>query len=158
MKLDVFPSGLIDLGKTALGSLASENSLSSAVILSLLTDRRAKPDDRLPDDSGARSIVVPPDRRGWVGDVMADIPGDRFGSRLWLLHREKQTEETRRRAEGYALEALQWLIDDQIADSVKVAAEWTQMGRLEMQVDILLKSGVPVTYTLDNALGVAHAL
>lgn len=155
MKMEVLASGRVDLGKTFLGGLATEDTLHSAVILSLLTDRRAKTDDRLPGETGSQS-PVPPDRRGWVGDVVADVQGDRFGSRLWLLAREKQTEETRRRAESYAIEALQWLLDDQIAFAVEVEAEWTQRGRLEMKINITLKTGVTVTYSI--GMGVAHAL
>ena len=36
-------------------------------------------------------------RRGWVGDAL-DGQGRRLGSLLWLLSREKQTEQTRLRA------------------------------------------------------------
>lgn len=47
-------------------------------------------------------------RRGWAGDAL-DRRGERTGSRLWLLARAKDTEQTRRLAEGYAAEAIAWL-------------------------------------------------
>lgn len=106
------------------GRLAFEQTLETAVIVSLLTDRRALPDDRLPDAPRAASIL-PPDRRGWCGDALAEVPGDRIGSRLWLLKREKQTEETRCRAIDYAHEALQWMVSDGHAVGVNITAAWT---------------------------------
>ena len=48
------------------------------------------------------------------------IPGDKFGSRLWLLAREKITDKTLGRVREYAAEALQWMVDDGVAASVVV--------------------------------------
>lgn len=120
--------------------LVDDDTLRSAVLISLFSDRRAKADDRLPDDSG--------DRRGWLGDALAGIAGDRIGSRLWLLNREKQTEETRRRAAEYAREALAWLIEDGLAATVEVEAEWVSMGVLGLKVGIALTSGAVERYDL----------
>lgn len=62
--------------------LLPENELETAVILSLLCDARARDDDTLPDKGK--------DRRGWWADSVAlEVDGDRTGSRLWLLSREK---------------------------------------------------------------------
>ena len=116
------------------GALDSGNDLATAVILSLFTDRRADDDDRLPDGL---------DRRGWWGDGEADEGP--MGSRLWLLSREKTTPETRRRAETYAREALQWLVDDGAADSVRVVAAYAPgvPTRLDIEVTII-RGGAPV--------------
>lgn len=120
--------------------LVDDASLRTAVLISLFSDRRAKSDDRLPDDGG--------DRRGWLGDAMADVAGDRLGSRLWLLDREKQTEETRRRAIEYAGEALQWLIDDGLASTIDIEAEWVATGMLGLRVGISLTTGAIERYDL----------
>lgn len=101
------------------GDLVTGDQLRTAVLMSLFTDRRAEPDDRLPDFTE--------DRRGWWGDSYADttdatLTGDRIGSRLWLLYREKITAETIERARQYAAESLQWLIDDGVAVDVEVSA------------------------------------
>lgn len=100
------------------GVLAAENGLETAVIHSLFTDARALPDDPLPQAEA--------DRRGWWGDAAppvvsgAPVDGDKYGSRLWLLHREKQLPEVLRRAKEYIEEALAWLIEDGIAERVDV--------------------------------------
>lgn len=135
MLMEMKPNGEIDLKRSG-RSLISDDSLQSAVIISLLSDRRAAPDDALP--SGKSSSPIPDNRRGWAGDAFY---GDRIGSRLWLLEREKQTEEVRRRAMHYATEALQWLIDDGHATGVAVMAEWSERGRLDLKVDITLPDG-----------------
>lgn len=121
-------AGSADLVLAGTGAIARDDGLASAVILSLFLDGRARPDD----GAGA-------DRRGWVGDAFT--PEDRIGSRLWLLAREKQTEETRRRAEDYAAEALAWLVDAGLATSVTVAAEWVARGLLGLSVRVATPAG-----------------
>lgn len=110
--------------------ITDDASLTTCVLLSLFSHRRARSDDVLPDGL---------DRRGWVGDVLAEKDGDLFGSRLWLLSREKQTEETRRRAIEYAREALAWMIVDKLADGIDISAEWIATGKLGMRVHIRLR-------------------
>lgn len=96
--------------------LASEAGLETAVLLSLFTDRRAKNDDVPPSGD-------PNDRRGWWADQFADIEGDLFGSRLWLLDRAKLSPEVARRAEEYVREALQWMLDDKVVASIGVTID-----------------------------------
>lgn len=95
--------------------LESDESLRTAVILSLYTDRQANYDDFLPGEDD--------DTRGWWADEYLVDPGDKFGSRLWLLERSKATEELRADAELYIREALQWMIDDGVVEEVVVETE-----------------------------------
>ena len=115
-------------------SLAGDDGLETAVVLSLFTDRLAADGD---------AGVAPTARRGWWGDAYADAPGDRMGSRLWQLAREKQTPVVLARAELYAREALQWLVDDGVASTVVVAAEWVRSGVLGLAVTVK-RSAAPV--------------
>ncbi len=113
--------------------LATDSTLLSAVIVSLFTDRLANADDALPSDDG--------DRRGWWGDLALDAPivteeRDLIGSRLWLLARAKQTNETLARAREYCEEALQWLIDDGIAGAVTVQCQWQGIGFMAISVTV----------------------
>ncbi|MFD2264361.1 phage GP46 family protein [Lacibacterium aquatile] len=112
------------------GGLAVGCDLTTSVLISLFTHRRAHPDDRLPDQAQG-------DRRGWWADIANSRP---IGSRLWLLSREKQTDETLRRAEAYGREALQWLIADGIASRVEVVAEAPRQGVLALGVTIIRDS------------------
>jgi phage gp46-like protein len=92
--------------------LQTDRGLQTSVLISLFTDRRALPDDVIPDGSG--------DPRGWWGDD----PEHPIGSRLWLLSRAKQTNETLLRAKDYMIEALQWLVDDGAVAKFDIAAQW----------------------------------
>jgi phage gp46-like protein len=106
--------------------LATDHNLETAVLLSLFTDASAHDDDVIPDGTD--------DRRGWWGNWQAP-EGIALGSRLWLLSREKSTEETLQRAEEIAAEALAWMLDDdpqgvwgRVAARVDVAAHYLEVG------------------------------
>ena len=103
----------------AVYSVELEDTLNTAIIISLFTDRRAGPDDALP--------LGQQDRRGWVGDeFMADDSGaiGAWGSGLWTCLIGKVTSDVLERARFAAQEALAWLIADGIASRVEVTAEW----------------------------------
>ena len=119
------------------GDLAIGRDLETAVIVSLFTDRRAEPDDPLPDGGG--------DRRGYWGDGLTDQP---LGSRLWLLAREKATRQTLLRAVEYAKEALAWLVADGVAERVEVAAEWqgSPPSRLALAATIYRPATAPARF------------
>lgn len=109
-------------------ALAADDGLETAVILSLFTDARASNDDPLPFGES--------DRRGWWADAFPSVDRDRIGSRLWLLRREKQTQDTLNRAREYAEEALAWLIADGVARSVEVESFIVRNGVLGLSVVI----------------------
>jgi phage gp46-like protein len=113
-------------GKTTLVSDVTED-LPRAVIISLLTWRRANPDDALPGN----------EKNGWWGDNFPVSANDRIGSRLWLLDRGKLTANAVARAREYAEEALQWLIEDGVAASVLVESERQGLDRLALGVKII---------------------
>jgi phage gp46-like protein len=115
--------------------LASDAGLYTAIAISLFTDRLAEANDVPPDGSSTR--------RGWWGDAYSEVPGDRIGSRLWLLARSKQTQPVLRQAEAYAREALQWLVEDGVARGVQVQAEVSGDGVLGLQVQVT-RSNEPV--------------
>ena len=111
--------------------LQSAEPLVRAVVISLFTWRRARPDDELPGS----------DRFGWWGDNYAAAPGDRIGSRLWLLSREKLTARTVERAREYAQEALAWLVEDGVASRVEVEAERQGIDTLALACRIYRTAG-----------------
>lgn len=105
------------------------NPLPRAVIISLFSWRRANPDDNAP---------VP---MGWWGDTYPTVTGDRIGSRLWQLGREKITNNTLNRSRDYANEALQWLIDDGVAARVEASAVRSGMDEAQLTIDIYQRDG-----------------
>ena len=113
--------------------LQLDDGLGTAILISLFSDRRARPDDALPAGTS--------DRRGWWADAYPQLDGDLIGSRLWLLSREKELAETLRRARDYAQEALAWLREDGIAAEVVVTPSVPRRGVLRLAVDILRAEG-----------------
>jgi len=114
-------------------ALATGNDLPTAALISLFTDRTANPDDQIPDGTD--------DARGWWGDTGEEQP---IGSRLWLLERAKQTQETLNNAVDYAKEALQWFIDDGVVARIDVFAQWVRTSFLGFQVVFYDKDGTTV--------------
>ncbi|UMR99560.1 phage GP46 family protein [Escherichia coli] len=107
--------------QVTVGDLVCGNDLQTAILISLLTDRLADASD---DTDGG-------DRRGWWGDLEQDY---RIGSRLWLLRRQKLTTQVALKAEEYATEALQWLVDDGVVASLTTEARIVYPDRLYLTV------------------------
>jgi phage gp46-like protein len=112
------------------GALASSDDLGTALLISLFSDRLADGDDTLPDGST--------NRRGWWGDLDQDVP---LGSRLWLLSRSILDDDVAKLAVIYAKEALQWMIDDKVAESVTVTATPDGRKTLVLDVTVTRKTG-----------------
>lgn len=121
--------GMLDLSLAG-ADLLAEESLASAVMLSLLSDRTAQ----------AHEVDAGADRRGWWADAYADVDGDAFGSRLWLLGRSKQLPATVQRARAYIAEALRWMLDDGLVVSMDVTAFIPRSGWLYVDVVLTLRA------------------
>jgi phage gp46-like protein len=99
------------------GDLLGDDSLETAVLISLFTDQRVSVAE-LPSGEESSS------RRGWWGDLFADIESDQIGSKLWLYQRAKRTQDNLTQIETTATESLKWLLDDGVAKSVSVEASF----------------------------------
>ncbi|AIJ09254.1 phage protein GP46 [Edwardsiella anguillarum ET080813] len=108
----------------------TDNSVTTDVIISLFTDRRAEPSDALPDGSH--------DRRGWWADSYRRRP---IGSRLWLLSREKTLTSVLRRAKNYAEEALAWMKTAGLITALQVEATVPRHGVLHLAIRLTLPDG-----------------
>jgi phage gp46-like protein len=99
--------------------LTGEEGLNTAVFLSLLSDARHE------------------GRGGWC----LEDPRDPWGSRLWTLQRASVTTDTLKLAKQYTLEALQWMIEDKIAETITVSTEWGPDSILGISI-VIQNSGV----------------
>ncbi|ATG74322.1 hypothetical protein AN401_11770 [Zobellella denitrificans] len=120
--------------------LLTDDSLATAVVISLFTDRRALLSDPLAEGE---------ERRGWWADSYRARP---IGSRLWLLGREKQMREVRQRAEQYAAEALAWLREDGLVRAVDVVASNPVEGVLRLTIRLTLPDGSPLPFSFTTRL------
>lgn len=105
--------------------LARDAGLETAVIISLFSNRRAEPGERLPDANSSRE--------GWWSD---SLNLGIIGSKLWLIERDKIVSEVIPLAEQYAKEALQWLITDGVASTVETEASRAGLGEIRLIVRI----------------------
>lgn len=109
--------------------LSSDEGLVTLVLICLFTDARAEESDIFPDGTD--------DRRGWPGDSFSDF---QWGSKLWLLAREKLTESVRLRVENYASLAMQPLLQTGYARSAQVTATVVSSERIDFSV-VLARPG-----------------
>lgn len=128
--------------------MTREESLHRAVTISLFTWRRAGPDDAV-DDS---------DRKGWWGDSVPSVAGDKIGSRLWLLQRRTLVADTLKDAEAYANEALAWLVDDGVLTRVTVTAERQGNDRMNLRVTLIEQHGETLELNFNDAWGLINAV
>lgn len=119
--------------------LQAGRDLTTSVLISIFTDRVANTDDVISDASG--------DPRGWWGDAGEAYP---IGSRLWLLEREKQTDETASRARDYITEALKWLLDDGVVARFDIDAQWRAPSQLAASVVAYRQDGSTVAMNFAN--------
>lgn len=119
------------------------DSLSRAVVISLFTWQRASQSDEVDNDQ----------RMGWWGDTFAENKDDKIGSKLWLLLRQKITEETLNRAQEYAYESLKWLIDDGICSDITVSVERDEDDPNRINLSVLLTTPTnQLTYKVKDLL------
>ena len=106
-------------------TLSDFDTETVVLIIMLFSWKRAGEDDVLPGKS----------RMGWWADSYNDDEPP-IGSKLWLLSREVLTDSTLKLAREYAEDALQWLVDDHVAESVSVSAERGGVEQLNLNVVI----------------------
>jgi phage gp46-like protein len=116
-----------DLAVTSTESIETEEGLRTAILLSLLTRARARPDDVIPD---------PADRGGWWGDTYSEVPNDSFGSRIWTLAGRPINAALMSDLELMIREALQWLIDDGYIGAVGVELEVIKHGTIGAKIEV----------------------
>lgn len=106
-----------------------QDQLTRAVIISLFTWRRKNPDDDYP-------AVM-----GWWGDSFPNVENDRIGSRLYLLNRQKVTNQTANLARGYIREALEWMIEDGVCVGNEITVTRTDLQTLATTIVIFQQDG-----------------
>jgi phage gp46-like protein len=107
--------------------LLTNKDLQTAVIISLFSDAPAQAGDQV---DGAYT-------GGWWGDSFnTGVAGFKLGSRLWLLKRQKTTQAVANLAKQYCYEALQWLVDENVASSILVDTSISPLFGLNINVSI----------------------
>ncbi len=123
-KLVKTQDGLFDLQIGTDGDVVTEDSLDAAIIVSVLTDRRA-------DSSEVKPAHL---RRGWIGNE--ETPGFEIGSKLWLYEQARVTRSVLNGVSDAAKDALQWLVEDGVAISVREPVVGVTQTGLDLTVTV----------------------
>lgn len=100
------------------GDLKSLNSFDTAILISILTERRAN----------ATEQPVNSLRRGWWGNVLSAIEGFEIGSKLWILKQARKTQDSLNRAKDFTFDSLNWLVEDGFLSGLDVTTNFTNDG------------------------------
>lgn len=123
---------------------ATTDGLESAILVSLFSDRRA-------DES---EVSDPMQRRGWIGDLVSDIPQDRYGSGLWLYEQRRLTDAISSGVRSEAVQSLDWMVEMGLVNYVDGAVTRTpSLRQLGLALTLHFANGGPVqlAYTLADA-------
>lgn len=128
--------GLIDIAFVP-GDVAADDGLETAILISLFSDARAS-------DELIEALDKDGDLRGYWGDFETE---DQTGSLIWTVKRAKQLQRVLAQVRSYAMNSLQWLIDDKVAESVVVNTSYPAIGWMLIEVFIYRPgSKNPVSY------------
>jgi len=116
------------------GDILADTGLATSVLIALFTDSRSPSELLLPP--GEKQL------KGWWGDL---DERRKTGSLLWLINREKVLPEVATRAREYCLNALQWLLDEDIAQDVRV--ESLLVRPFSLQLRIFIERGTARRYS-----------
>lgn len=75
-----------------------------------------------------------------------------WGSLLHTLKRAKQIDETLRLAKSYAIDALQWVVDDGLLTSIEVNTYWHTSTVLAISIKAKLPDGTPFNDVFNYSL------
>ncbi len=114
-------------------NLVLDETPVTPILLSVGVDRRASPDDDLPD--GRSQFLAPvsfSERRGALLDGL-NAAGNMSGCKMWLLERAKETEITRQLGEYYLAEGLAWA-EVETGTPAEIEVWWLRAGVLAYRV------------------------
>ncbi len=119
--------GFADLVEIDSAAALEGDDITTAVIISLFTEQRLE----------AFEVADGASRGGWWGSAFPAIAGDVEGSRVWLAaaRGRDDAEAINIIREGAEL-ALQWLLDDGVAESVVVEVERLRPGVIHLHVSV----------------------
>lgn len=111
-------NGIYDIHIGVDGDIVTTDSFDSAILMSLLCERRAS-ESEMPEADR---------RRGWIGNVGT---GFEIGSKLWLFEQSRLTLSVVDSINDATKDCLQWLVDDNYASKIlkaEAVIESTKVG------------------------------
>ena len=126
---------------------SSLDALEADVFAALFSDARATFDELPPGST---------ELRGWWGDTFAEVPGDTWGSKLWLAERAKLTNDPNvpgvslERLKKWTEQALQYMIDAGVIPSLEIVKARVD-GEARLGLSLIRQRGdSPITFFFDQ--------
>ena len=156
MKLSPNENGQLDIVMDAAGGVVQETTFETAILTSLLLNRRADPEDILPYAYRGVERGIDANRQGWVGDIL-DEHGRLVGSKIWLLDQEIAVEDTRKRAVEYVRQALKWAINHGHVRDIEFNTKY-DLTRLDMEVAVFMTNGNVLKLRVNYETGAVYVI
>ncbi len=121
--LQELPGGVYDIKIGFDGDIETADSFDTYILVALLTDKRAE----------ASEIAEPARRRGWIGNE--HTPDFEMGSKLWLFEMARLTRTVVSEVQAEAVNALQSLVDEDLAVAIRGADLDPISGTLEVDIE-----------------------
>lgn len=140
-------SGHWDITIDSTGDINTEDFLDTALLMSLLTEKRASPSE-VPDSRA---------RRGWIGNE-SNADNFEIGSKIWLFEQARLDRDTLNGITTAAVDGLQWFLDRDFMVNLAVDTALID-GAVTLQIDIF-RPNSPVDrrfFDLWNASGVTSS-
>ena len=100
--------GVYDLKIGFDGDIETEDFFDTAILVSILSDKRANESE----------VLEARHRRGWIGDESRD-DGHLIGSKLWLFDQSRLTRTVMNSIEDEVKDSLQWFVEDGHAVAIR---------------------------------------
>ncbi len=128
-----------DIGLDANGDLETDTSFNTTFALSIFGDRRAEPDE----------VVAPYLRRGWIGDVIADVVGFLTGSKLWLFKQARLTDDTISGIRNSIQDSVDWMVEDGLLQNILVETFEDEPNTVTAKITGKAVNGEPFSYLFE---------
>lgn len=121
------------------GDFANEDGLDTAIWVSLFTDSRAD----------VSQVLVPENRRGWMGNLVSEIPERQLGGLLWLAEQRRLNQDTLNENIDHVRKSLEWMVIDGIAVEMDVIGQIIPRTGIAANVTITSKDGVTSNHYIE---------
>ena len=118
------------------GDFKNEEGFDTAIWVSLFTDARAS----------ESQVLVPENRRGWLGNLVSEIEERQLGGLLWLSEQRRLIQETLNEVVDYARKSLNWFVDDGIAQKIEVTGSIVPRSGIALEIIITASDGITVNH------------
>jgi phage gp46-like protein len=115
----------------------SVSGVETAILVTVFTEARSD-SDTIPDAFN---------RRGWVGNLLTLEEGYELGSLLWTLSQARLTQNTLNTASDTVKKALNWMIEDGIADTIEVDTVVVSNRTANINIDLFKDLNMVGRYT-----------